>query len=187
MGATRAATQMEVTVGHGSVTHHVARANGVRFTSWTARKGAPSTVNPTGISRLRFTTEVPRDAPMGCALQSPSCGADVAQDVSPPVWWPTRWGGPQDVVPVGGRRATEPYLVEPFLGSGHLRVDEQDGRDLERPVRHLLGGEHVPKKAVILVTHGQKEGSGLCTTHRFRFLVTKMCQVLQVSRIGYYA
>lgn len=59
-----------------------------------------------------------------------------------------------------GMEAARQHPTQPFVGSGHLRADDQRVRDLERQVRDLREANAIRKKATRLVANGQKSGSG---------------------------
>ncbi|MGC8487521.1 MAG: IS3 family transposase [Clostridia bacterium] len=83
--------------------------------------------------------------------------------------------------------AARQHPTQPFVGSGHLRADDHRVRDLERQVRDLQEENAILKKRDAHLRQRPEVRFRFIKNHRFTFSVTKMCQVLQVSRSGYYA
>ncbi|WP_374952866.1 IS3 family transposase [Alicyclobacillus acidocaldarius] len=75
----------------------------------------------------------------------------------------------------------------PFVGSGHLRPDAQAQRDLERENRRLREENEILKKAGAHLHARPEVAFAWIHAHRSELSVQKMCQLLRVSRSGYYA
>ncbi|WP_274532452.1 IS3 family transposase [Sulfobacillus thermosulfidooxidans] len=77
--------------------------------------------------------------------------------------------------------------VEPFVGRGHLKAEDQALRDLQRRIRDLEEENAIPKKSDAHLHQRSEVIFPFIHEHRFTFSITKMCQILDVSRSGYYA
>ncbi|MCL6625068.1 MAG: IS3 family transposase [Alicyclobacillus shizuokensis] len=74
----------------------------------------------------------------------------------------------------------------PFVGSGHLRPEDQRIRDMERELRELREENAIFKKSHSVLCERPEVKYRFIHEHRFEFRVQKMCDVLGVSRSGYY-
>ena len=55
-----------------------------------------------------------------------------------------------------GREAARQHPAEPFVGSGHLRSEDQQLRDLQRQVQDLREENAILKKAMRIFAHDRK-------------------------------
>jgi transposase-like protein len=73
-----------------------------------------------------------------------------------------------------------------FVGSGNIKPQNQEIIELRRRNQELEEELAILKKALGIFTKNQKVIYAFIFQHRNEFLVVKMCQVLGVSRSGYY-
>jgi len=83
--------------------------------------------------------------------------------------------------------AARQHPGEPVVGRGRLRAEDRQVRYLQRQVRHRQEEHAILKKRGASFQQRPAMKYRFIQDPRGHFSVTKMCQVLDVSRSGYYA